>query len=284
VRNLLERVLRLGERFDVSLYEISTTCDIRQTVVETIFTYLEMEGVLEVGGKFFETYRIKLLQPLKRVLSGHPAKQRKLLEAVFEPLDAEWKWLAVNISEVAPKLGIPADTLRNMISELEAGGDVALKKSGWRQGFRVKKAVTDLKALSEDMAARFQAREANDLSRLDQVLSLATGKSCLTKTLLAHFGEKMEEGCGHCDRCRGIRPQPLKRDKARAITEAEHQAARELISEKHAALGTSRQLARFLCGMSSPASMRARLYRHDAYGLLSELPFEDVEIFSESLF
>ena len=284
VRNLLERVLRLGDRFDVSLYEISTTCDIRQTVVETIFTYLEMEGVLDVGGKFFETYRVKLLQPLKRVLAGLSVKERKHLEAMFKPLDAEWKWLAVNISEVAPQLGVSPDTLRNMISDLEAGGDVALKKSGWRQAFRVKNPVTDLKALSEDMAARFQAREAKDLSRLDEVMSLATGKSCITKKLLAHFGEKMDEPCGHCDRCRGFPPASLKRSKPRMITEAEHRAARELISEKRAALGTPRQLARFLCGMSSPASMRARLYRHDSYGLLSELPFEEVEIFSESLF
>jgi ATP-dependent DNA helicase RecQ len=56
------------------------------------------------------------------------------------------------------------------------------------------------------------------------------------------------------------------------------------VNEKHAALGTPRQLARFLCGMSSPASTRARLYLNDAYGLLSDLPFAEVEIFSKSLF
>jgi hypothetical protein len=30
--------------------------------------------------------------------------------------------------------------------------------------------------------------------------------------------------------------------------------------------------------------MRARLYKNDAYGLLSSLPFTEVEIFAESLF
>lgn len=284
VRNLLERVLRLGEAFDVSIYDLATACDIRQTVIETIFTYLEMDDILEVGGKFFDTYRIKLLQPLKVVLAGRKPKERKSLEHMFAPLDAEWKWLSVKISEIAPELGLSADVLRELISELEIGGDIALKKSGWRQAYRMKKPITDLKAISETMATKFQEREVRELARLDQVLALATGKTCLTKKLLAHFGEKMEGSCGHCDRCRGIAPFKLKRAKPRKISKAEHQQILTLLTEKHAALGTPRQLARFLCGMSSPASMRARLYRHDAYGLLSTLPFAEVEIFAESLF
>jgi ATP-dependent DNA helicase RecQ len=284
VRNLLERVLRLGERFDVSIYELASTCDIRQTVIETIFTYLEMDGVLEVGGKSFDTYRVKLLRPLKALLAGRKPKEHKQLEQLFSPLDAEWKWLSVKIPDVASELGISSDKLRELISELEAGGEIALKKSGWRQAYRLKKSDADPKSISAAMAEKLREREARELARLDQVLALAQGKRCLTQTLLNHFGEKMESPCGHCDRCRGVAPVKLKRSKPRKITQAEHAQILALLEEKHAALGTPRQLARFLCGMSSPASMRARLYRNDHYGLLSNLPFAEVEIFAESLF
>lgn len=284
VRNLLERVLRLGEIFDVSIYELASTCDIRQTVIETIFTYLEMDEILEVGGKSFDTYRLKLLRPLGALLAGRKSKERKLLEQLFAPMDAEWKWLSVKIPEVASGLGIPPDTLRELISELENGGDIALKKSGWRQAYRLKKIDTDPKSISAAMAEKLQERETRELARLDQVLALAQTKRCLTQTLLAHFGEKMDEPCGHCDRCREIAPVKLKRTKPRKISTSEHAQILSLLEEKHAALGTPRQLARFLCGMSSPASMRARLYRNDSYGLLSDLPFAEVEIFAESLF
>ncbi|MES2981973.1 MAG: RecQ family ATP-dependent DNA helicase [Verrucomicrobiota bacterium] len=284
IRNLLERVLRLGETFDVSIYELASTCDIRQTVIETVFTYLEMDGILEVGGKSFDTYRVKLLRPLKALLAGRKPKERKQLEHLFFPLDAEWKWLSVKIPDVAPELGISSEALRELISELETGGDIALKKSGWRQSYRLKKPDDDPKSISATMAEKLQERETRELARLDQVLALAQGKRCLTQTLLAHFGEKMDSPCGHCDRCRGVAPVKLKRAKPRKITLAEHTQIQALLQEKHAALGTPRQLARFLCGMSSPASMRARLYRNDAYGLLSGLPFAEVEIFAESLF
>ena len=282
VENLLGRVLKLGDDFDVSLYDLATTCDIRQTVISTVLAYLEMDGTLEARGSFFDSYRIKLLQPMARVLAGRTVKERKLLEGVFAGLDADWKWHTVNIRETADRLGMPKEKLRDMIAELETAGDVTLKKSNWRQAYRIKKLPVELPVLAEMMAEGFKAKEASDLKRLEKVLGLSSGKACLTKVLLKHFGEKMEDPCGHCDRCRGVPPVKLKRRKPRKISNAELESIRNLTDEKHASLGTPRQMARFLCGMSSPASMRARLYRLDAYGMLGDLPFREVEILSES--
>lgn len=284
VRNLLERVLKLGRDFDVSLYDLAATCDIRQTVVSTILAYLEMEGIIEARGSFFDRFGIKLMRPLARVLAGRPAKEKKTLEGVFAELDAEWKWLRVDISETAESLAMPATDLRNLISDLESAGDVALKKSNWRQAYRLKKEPENLRELAETMAAGFREREASDLARLGKVLALSSTKNCLTGSLLRHFGEKMEHPCGHCDRCREITPTKLKSSKPRKITEGELLDIRKLADAKHAALGTPRQMARFLCGMSSPASMRARLYRLNGYGMLSDLPFGEVEVVAESFF
>jgi ATP-dependent DNA helicase RecQ len=284
VRNLLERILKIGRDFDVSLYDLATTCDIRQTVVSTILAYLEMGGLIEARGSFFDRYRIKVMQPRAKVLAGRPAREKKLLEGIFAELDADWKWLTVGIVETAEKLRIEPAMLRDLISDLEAAGDVTLKKSNWRQAYRLKKEPGNLQELAEAMAGSFKAREASDLARLEQVLALSSTKLCLTKVLLRHFGEKMDEPCGHCDRCRGIAPSKLKIARPRKVMPSELGEIRNLLDGKNAALGTPRQMARFLCGMSSPASMRARLYRHDAYGMLSDLPFGEVEVLAESLF
>ncbi|MDP4645655.1 MAG: RecQ family ATP-dependent DNA helicase [Akkermansiaceae bacterium] len=284
LRNLLERVLRLGAEFDVSLYDLSTTCDIRQTVVSTVFAYLEMEGVVEPRGSFFDVYRIKLMQPLERVMAGRPTKERKLLEGIFAELDAEWKWLSVSIGEASEKAGLTKEKLRQFIAELETAGEVVLKKSNWRQAYQVKKEPGDIGELSRRMAEGFREREVTGIVRLEQVLKLSSGRSCITAAILKHFGEKLEEPCGHCDRCRGVAAVKLKSPKPRKVSNAELEEVKNLLDEKHAALGKPRQLARFLCGMSSPASMRARLYRHDAYGLLADLPFREVEVLAESFF
>ena len=50
----------------------------------------------------------------------------------------------------------------------------------------------------------------------------------------------------------------------------------DLRAEHPAELGQPRQLARFLCGLSSPATTRARLSRHELYGALAAHRFAAV--------
>jgi ATP-dependent DNA helicase RecQ len=135
VGNILGRILKLGQYFDVSLYDLATTCDIRQTVVSTILAYLEMDGLLEARGVFFDRYRMKLLQPLAKLLAGRSARELKILRAIFSGHHAEWKILQVEISTTAESLKIKAKELREILEDLEAAGDISLKKSNWRQAY-----------------------------------------------------------------------------------------------------------------------------------------------------
>ena len=120
-----------------------------------------------------------------------------------------------------------------------------------------------------------------DLARLRQVLGLSAYRGCLTGYLTTHFGETQKEPCGHCDRCRGVPAKTIKRPKFRRVTDEEIAAIRKLVDEKHAALNTPRQLARFLCGMASPATTRARLTRNNTFALLADLPFAEVLVIAE---
>jgi ATP-dependent DNA helicase RecQ len=130
--------------------------------------------------------------------------------------------------------------------------------------------------MAEEMAAKFLAREAADLERLGQVLGISSHRGCLTAYLTKHFGEVLKEPCGHCDRCRGVPAKRIQRKAVRRVSDGELAAIKALAEQRHAALASARQMARFLCGMASPASTRERLTRHDAFGLLSDLPFAEV--------
>ena len=57
---------------------------------------------------------------------------------------------------------------------------------------------------------------------------------------------------------------------------AEAEIARRIRAENHPPLTHPRQLARFLCGITSPAAIRARLNRHPDFGALGEFPFQKV--------
>jgi len=280
--NLLDRILRLGEVFDVSPYDLSVTCDIRPTVVATVLTYLEIDGFIEATGSFYATYKLRLLRPLEPVLAGRPAAEKRALKRLLEAGSAARSWTVFQPSLLAGELGVSREKIVASLADLEAAGDAVLAVSGVRQGFRRKKQVGDLEALAESMSAVFLRREKADLQRLRKVLNLSAQHGCLTAYLTRHFGETLDSPCGHCDRCRGLPPAVIRRPRARRAEDAELLAVRALVDEKHAALASPRQLARFLCGMASPAATRARLTRHDCFGLLAGMPFAEVLAIAET--
>jgi ATP-dependent DNA helicase RecQ len=140
------------------------------------------------------------------------------------------------------------------------------------------------------MQQLFAEREKRDVERLREVLSFAQHRGCLTRWLLNYFGEAMETDCGNCTSCKEREkgnaddaPREIPQSPAPPIT-IEHVAAiREVIAERKAALRSSRQLARFLCGLTSPATSRERLGRHPSFGLLDRIPFGDVLAQTESM-
>ena len=67
------------------------------------------------------------------------------------------------------------------------------------------------------------------------------------------------------------------------ITAAQAAAIEGLVAECRPSLGSARQLARFLCGLTSPATSRERLGRHAGFGLLARVPFATVLARAESL-
>ncbi|MEE3178787.1 MAG: RecQ family ATP-dependent DNA helicase, partial [Verrucomicrobiota bacterium] len=78
------------------------------------------------------------------------------------------------------------------------------------------------------------------------------------------------------------------------LTSGHVAAIQTLLEERHGPLRTPRQLARFLCGLTSPATSRtwvvlpttgkrARLNTHDTFSLLENHPFRDVLAYCESV-
>ena len=283
LRNLIDRVLRLGDEFDVSFYDLSSSTDVRRLVVATVLTYLELEGVIEATRPLYSVFRVKLVRDLDAVVAGYDARRKSFLKKLFAAGKSGRSWTSFDLDLVARDIGSTRERVVAALEWLAEAGDLALQRSGVRQGYRVKKSPGDLRELAERLDARFAAREERDLERLREALVYAGFDGCLTGFLTRRFGEELGGPCGHCDRCRGVVPEEVPGRVSREPEEDELLAVQGLVAEGHASLGTPRQLARFLCGLRSPASSRERLGRHDAFGMLADLPFEEVLILTESM-
>ena len=278
VTGVLGHVLSRGETFDISVHELSNTHDVRPLVIETMLTYLELDGLLESTGPFYNEYKFQALVPLDEAIAGFDAARAGFLRSVFALAERKRTWSVLELDTVVRKTGEPRQRIVAALNYLEEKEVLKLQVTGVRQGYRLKRTDFDVAALTRTMQKRFDERERRDVRRLRQVLDFVNPEGCRTRFLLTYFGEDLGADCGHCDWCAGERPGALP-PSSPALDSLEAQALSEvarLRAEHKEALAAPRQLARFLCGISSPSAIRARLTRHPRFGLLSDVPFQRV--------
>jgi len=277
LRHLVDHLLRQGEEFDISRYDLSRTTDIRPLVLETVITYLEKDKILEPAGMFYSTFQIAFRHPEDRVIAGHTADRQRFLRKLFAAGKRGRRWLTVDADAAAEAIGESRERIMKALGYLEESGDIELKPAGLRHRFRLlagSKTRTP-REIADWLHGLFVEREKSDLARLESIVAFAESQGCSTVRLLDYFGEPLPP-CGHCGRCAGEAAAPLPRSPERGISLSDLQAIKDLRAEGHAALRGHRAMARFLCGISSPATTRDRLTRHDAFGLLEDVPFLQV--------
>jgi len=106
------------------------------------------------------------------------------------------------------------------------------------------------------------------------VLDYAEDARCLPAQLYGYFGDSLTEPCGQCSSCLDPTPRALPALVGAPLSTPQKNTLAALIAEGQEALQHPRQLARFLCGLSSPATFRLR--KHAAYGCLAGQPFQQV--------
>lgn len=270
---LVEHLLNQEENFDVSLFELSGVFDIRPLVVATVFTYLEMKGVLRATGPFYDSYKVHYNRSLDEICADFDPQRAAFLRDLFATAKPGRTWLHLNPDESAMALGQPRGRITAAIGYLEEKGELTTQVTGLRHGYRLQEQTRDPEKLIADLQNTFAEKERQNISRLRGVLAYAEQTNCLTRHLLNYFGESNDSDCNDCSRCRSGEGQRLPRSAPLEPGDAEAKIAQRLRAENHASLTHPRQLARFLCGISSPAATCAKLSRHPDFGALGAFPF-----------
>ncbi|HEY4234336.1 MAG TPA: RecQ family ATP-dependent DNA helicase [Lacipirellulaceae bacterium] len=275
VAAIVDELLAEGEQFDVSVYDLAQRHDARELVVKTLLTYLELDGVLHATGPFYSEFRYQTLRGDAEILVKFDPARAQFLKSLFQASRRGKKWYSLDANEVSQKLGQPRERIIAALNYLEEQGDLIVEATGVRQGYRRSQQPADRASLVKSLAERFLQRDAHDIARVRSVVALAQHEGCLTRHLLNYFGEDRGE-CGHCGGCDGATGNTLARPERWSPRPDDVAIVRRLRAESHEALQSPRQLARFLCGISSPATTRAKLRSRPEFGQWSHVPFADV--------
>jgi ATP-dependent DNA helicase RecQ len=273
---LVSRLVSQKEVFDVSVFHLSVEYDMKPIVVETLLTYLELDGFLRPESKFFSEYQISPRRDIREIFASFDDARAGFLRNVFADAAKGRTWYRLDVAETARRLNEPRERILKALSFLEERGDLTLKSLGMRQQFRSLRAPGNLSTLQRTMRERFAEREAMEIRRIDQVFQLVDHTGCRTRHLLDYFGEKLEQDCGHCDRCQGRAGAKVKAPRRGELGPREREIIREVRSEGLEVLQAPRALARFLCGLHSPKTTQARLGGHRRFAALATWPFAAV--------
>ncbi|MBV9850788.1 MAG: RecQ family ATP-dependent DNA helicase, partial [Armatimonadetes bacterium] len=284
LHGLLTELLAQGPEFDVSVYDLSFRHDIRMLVLRTALTYLELRGVLRQGTPFYAGYEVQPLRPLQEITGEFAGPHGRFVADIFAHARRGTKWYALNPDDIAAALDVDRRRVVRALEYLEERGWAQVRASDVRQRYTRLRESEDIEALVAELRGRFEKREAQEQARLQQVLDLVTHDGCQANALVGYFGETRSAPCGHCTHCAtgrtAILPPAYEAPPIETLLDlAEWQALR---AAHPAALGEARQAARFLCGLGSPALMRAKLTKHPLFGTLEAMRFGDVLAWCEN--
>jgi ATP-dependent DNA helicase RecQ len=270
----------VGSEFAVSEYELSGRHDLRPLVLKTVLAYLELDGVLRQGTPFYAGYRLRPLgdMTLDEVYRRFDDSRAGFLRRLIATGKTGRTWTTLSPDGAATELGEDRGRILTALEYLDQQGMVELQPSDVRQRYTIL-ALPDPRAeLVERLLECFARRERAETGRIEDVLALVTHDGCQVCSLVGYFGETRTEPCGHCSHCLTGRPQRLHEPEPKPPIETTVSAdALATLRHRHSdALGTPRQQARFLAGITSPATTRAKLTKDPLFGSLTEWRFSDV--------
>ncbi|MEZ6152326.1 MAG: RecQ family ATP-dependent DNA helicase [Pirellulaceae bacterium] len=276
VRRFVEFLVGQPERFYVSYYSLAYEADMRDTVVRTFMTYLELQEVLEATAPRYETYKFKPKLASADILKHFEGERRQFASSVLALSVKKKIWFEISLPQAADRLKCDRMRIVKMLDYFAEKGWVELQVTGLVFGYRKLKPITDIDSLSQDLYQVSLDREIGKLTRLDELYLLMCADSCQSALLSQHFGQPHAGECGHCSVCEGTGIDELPDPDYPRVGDSATTGIRRLSRDKPDLLGDARQQARFLCGLSSPKMIRARLTQEPLYGCCSAIPFDRV--------
>ena len=274
-----------GTQFAVSEYDLSVRLDVRPLVLRTILTYLELEGLLRQGTPFYAGYSFRpVAGTFEDVFAGFDEDRADFLRRLVASGKAGRSWTSLEPQAAASALGEDRERIVAALGHLEERRLIEVRASSVHQRYTVLGSPSSGDELVDRLAGRFERRERAETERIQRVVSLVTHEGCQVNELVGYFGDVRDEPCGHCSFCLEGVAQRLPPSVAlpAPVDVVDERALQQLAASHPDALETPRQRARFLCGIASPATTRARLTREPAFGSLSDRRFADVLAWCEA--
>tara|TARA_R110002049_G_scaffold27321_2_gene94149 strand:+ start:315427 stop:317361 length:1935 start_codon:yes stop_codon:yes gene_type:complete len=276
VGRLIDLLIGQHDSFYVSHYKLSSETDVRILVVRTLLTYLELDGGLKATSPRYETYKVKPLVSSKEILKHFSGEKRDFVAGVLSCLTKGRTWFSLNMVVAAKQLSTERERIVKAVDYMAEQNWIEVNVTDLVHGYRWVQRPDSPKLIADELFDRLQRRELGEIKRLDDVFDLAQAKKCQAEQLSQHFGESIGQPCGRCTACLGEGPLTIPPIGGGSLGTSAVSAVAKLARQYPDHFTSARDRARFLCGLSSPKFIRAKLTRDPSFGVCDRIPFADV--------
>ena len=194
-----------GSTFGLDLNDFANQYRLSPFKLYHALRILNKEGVLEFNERAFNQSRM-MIRADRRTLYDYQLRNPKmdtvlkLLTRSYGGLDVEF--LRIDENLIARRLNTSVYKLKSYLKELDNHGMISYQEESGEAGLsllRERASSKDLLLSKENI----EFRKAELAKRLGAVEDFINKDSiCRSKTILAYFGEELENDCGTCDVCR----------------------------------------------------------------------------------
>jgi len=282
VRKLLQdifdgesRKMKPGHSIERKLYQQSREYDIRPTTLNTIYAQLELRyDLIRATTPKYEGYSYIVQSP-----GDFFADKSRQAAAIASSSTKAAKWSSIDIDATARTHNLTRWDLIGKLSDWAGSGAIELKTTGVISVYRVMKQLpgtpAELEIIVSDLYKELEAREQQELGRIQDVIRLVTGQKCFAAELARHFGDNLpddKKSCENCTWCETHQAVKLITPPAVAWDRNRFAAILAAVPERDDA----RYLTRVAFGIVSPRVTANKLNctNSTVFGSMSDHPFE----------
>ena len=282
---VLEEIRNSPAEWEITLWRLSQSSNIRQLPLKTLLVYLELAGVIAPAYSYFAEFRFKFIQSPDEILNRFNGERRQFLQQVFAAAPRARSWCSLDLAELA-RLGAERSRAVTALDYLHQQGWIELESKQMTEVYHRLTLPDDLQPLIQQLHQQFLDKERSELQRIQQMLQFFESSACLSQQLAHYFADtQAPQRCGHCSSCRGAHVT-LPEAASSSLLQSAPLASwlQQLAQTCRPPPLAPRLAARHLCGLVTPLSSQPKLPGLPSHGRLSQLPFAEVEARVSAMF
>jgi len=286
-----------GSKWELQLFQLSNASNIKQLPLKTLLVQLELSGVIEPTHAYFADFKIKLLQPINKILEGFNEQRQHFLSAIFNATQFKKVWGSLSFEHLLQDQSIERNRVISALEYLQEQRMIVLETSRMTEVFKVNDHELNDPSLAKNLYDYFIDKEEKEIKRIAALVRFFQLDSCLSFNLARYFDDPLQQDsllqggfsqdnggvpqqCGHCSVCRG---QVAKLEYSQQVQWPNDDQLKKNAQalQQHLAVKISQPLSlesycRFFAGMAVPMFGRNKVKQLTGFASCEQLRYQEI--------